>query len=53
MFPRMRDSCILRAVAVFFSGDGHSIPAKYNTRSELKATVKDGKNTFDWPLKSN
>jgi hypothetical protein len=29
------------------------IPAKYNTRSELTATVKDGKNTFDWPLTSN
>jgi len=28
------------------------IPAKYNTQSELKATVKDGKNTFDWPLTS-
>jgi hypothetical protein len=29
------------------------LPAKYNTQSELKATVKDGKNTFDWPLTSN
>ena len=28
------------------------LPAKYNTQSELKATVKEGKNTFDWPLKS-
>ena len=28
------------------------IPAKYNTRSELKATIKDGKNTFDWQLTS-
>lgn len=28
------------------------IPAKYNTRSELRATVKDGENTFDWPLES-
>jgi len=29
------------------------LPAKYNTQSELKATVKDGKNTFDWPLTSS
>ncbi len=29
------------------------LPAKYNTQSELKATVKDGMNTFDWPLTSN
>ena len=29
------------------------LPAKYNTQSELKATVKVGKNTFDWPLTSN
>ncbi len=29
------------------------VPAKYNTKSELRATVKDGKNTFDWPLTSN
>ncbi len=29
------------------------IPPKYNTQSELKAAVKDGKNTFDWPLTSN
>ena len=28
------------------------IPEKYNTRSELKATVKEGDNTFDWPLTS-
>jgi len=30
-----------------------NIPAKYNTRSELRATVKDGDNTFDWKLTSN
>ncbi len=29
-----------------------NIPAKYNTRSELRATVKDGDNTFDWELTS-
>jgi len=29
------------------------IPAKYSTRTELRATVKAGKNTFDWPLTSN
>ena len=33
--------------------DRAKLPAKYNTQSELKATVKDGKNTFDWPLTSN
>ena len=29
------------------------VPAKYNTQSELRATVKDGKNKLDWPLTSN
>ncbi len=28
------------------------IPARYNTRSELKADVKPGKNTFDFKLES-
>ena len=29
------------------------LPPKYNTQTELRATVKDGKNKFDWPLTSN
>lgn len=29
------------------------IPAKYNTRTELRATIKQGKNKFDWTLTSN
>ena len=28
------------------------VPAQYNTNTTLKAEVKDGSNTFDWPLKS-
>lgn len=28
------------------------VPAQYNTNTTLKADVKDGSNTFDWPLKS-
>ena len=29
------------------------VPAKYNTQTTLTATVKQGKNKFDWPLTSN
>ena len=29
------------------------VPAKYNTKSELKADVKSGNNTFDFDLKSD
>jgi hypothetical protein len=28
------------------------VPSKYNAKSELKATVKSGSNTFDFPLES-
>lgn len=28
------------------------IPAKYNSKTELTADVKSGKNTFDFPLES-
>ena len=29
------------------------LPPKYNTQTELRATVKQGKNKFDWQLTSN
>jgi hypothetical protein len=32
---------------------GKELPAKYNTESTLKATVKTGENTFDFDLTSN
>jgi hypothetical protein len=34
-------------------GKKEGVPARYNDKSELKATVKAGENTFDWDLKSN
>ncbi|MCC7420314.1 MAG: hypothetical protein IT428_08545 [Planctomycetaceae bacterium] len=33
-------------------GNLETIPAKYNDKSELKETVKEGKNNFDFDLKS-
>jgi hypothetical protein len=34
------------------AGTPEPVPAKYNERSELKATVKPGENTVDFSLKS-
>ena len=34
------------------AGTPEPVPAKFNERSELKATVKAGDNTFDFALKS-
>ncbi len=33
-------------------GDSEAVPARYNEKSELKATVESGDNTFDWELTS-
>lgn len=32
------------------SGADEQVPARYNEKSELKATVESGENTFDWEL---
>lgn len=34
------------------SASAEKIPAKYNTKSELKATIESGSNTFDFELKT-
>jgi hypothetical protein len=34
------------------AASAEKIPAKYNTKSELKATVESGSNTFDFELKT-
>lgn len=44
--------CIVRITLEDPNSPGQFIPLKYNANSELRADVKPGKNTFDFPLKS-
>ena len=44
---------ITTATGAAAAGAVEKVPAKYNEGRELKATVKEGNNTFDFDLKSN